>query len=98
MKNLISGLNKFFDNRVRLGIMAMLSANDYVDFNTLKSLLEITDGNLASHLKTLEKNNLIQTNKQFIGRKPSTSYTITPLGKQLFQEHLDTLEKIIHNK
>lgn len=96
MKHIISGLNKIFDNRIRLGIMAVLSVNDHLDFNTLKELLDITDGNLASHLKALEKNELIEVKKQFVGRKPNTTYSITALGKELFRQHLDALEKIIN--
>ena len=98
MKTIISELNKIFDSRIRLGIMAMLSVNDHLDFNTLKDLLNITDGNLASHLKALEKNELIKVRKQFISRKPNTSYSITPLGKEMFRQHLDALEKLINPK
>ncbi len=96
MKNVISGLNKIFDSRIRLGIMAMLSVNDSLDFNSLKELLDITDGNLASHLKALEKNELVEVTKQFVGRKPNTTYSITALGKQIFQQHLNALEKLIN--
>ena len=96
MKTMISGLNKIFDSRIRLGIMAALSVNDALDFNALKELLDITDGNLASHLKTLEKNELIEVKKQFVGRKPNTAYSVTQSGKELFQQHLDALEKFIN--
>ncbi len=96
MKTIISGLNKIFDSRIRLGLMAVLSVNDSLDFNTLKELLDITDGNLASHLKALEKNELIEVQKQFVGRKPNTTYSITPLGKEMFQQHLNALEKLIN--
>ena len=96
MKTIISGLNKIFDSRIRLGIMAMLSVNDSLDFNTLKELLDITDGNLASHLKALEKNELIEVQKQFVGRKPNTTYSITPSGKEMFQQHLNALENLIN--
>lgn len=95
MRGLISRLNKLFENRVRLGIMSVLIVNDSYDFNSLKETLEVTDGNLASHLKTLEENNLIRVNKQFIGRKPNTSYSITEPGAQLFRVHLKALEEII---
>jgi DNA-binding MarR family transcriptional regulator len=95
MKSIVSGLNKLFDSRIKLGIMAVLSVNDYLAFNTLKELLDITDGNLASHLKTLEKNGLIEVSKQFIGRKPNTTYSITTAGKKLFKQHLNALEKLI---
>lgn len=91
----ISRLNKLFENRVRLGIMSVLIVNDSYDFNSLKETLEVTDGNLASHLKALEENNLIKVNKQFIGRKPNTRYTITETGTQLFRIHLKALEEII---
>jgi DNA-binding HxlR family transcriptional regulator len=95
MKVDISGLNKFFENRVRLGIMSILVVNDSYDFNSLKDSLGVTDGNLASHLKTLEENGLIRSNKQFIGRKPNTSYSITEEGRIRFSIHLKTLEEII---
>lgn len=96
MKDIISGLNKIFDSRVRLGIMSVLAVNDNVDFNTMKELLDVTDGNLASHLKALEKEEVIEVRKKFIGRKPNTSYKITPLGEKLFKEHIDALEKLIN--
>ncbi|MBD8347200.1 MULTISPECIES: winged helix-turn-helix domain-containing protein [unclassified Dysgonomonas] len=96
MKDIISGLNKIFDSRVRLGIMSVLVVNDSVDFNTMKELLEVTDGNLASHLKALEKEEVIVVKKQFVGRKPNTSYSVTDQGRKLFQEHIDALEKLIN--
>jgi DNA-binding HxlR family transcriptional regulator len=94
----ISGLNKLFENRVRLGIMSVLIVNDSFDFNSLKATLGVTDGNLASHLKALEENSLIRVNKQFIGRKPNTSYSITETGAQLFRTHLKALEEIIKSQ
>lgn len=98
MKNIISKLNKVFESRIRLGIMSVLMVNDWVDFNTLKDLLEITDGNLASHLSNLEKNELIEIKKQFVGRKPNTKYRATQKGKDLFKEHLDYLGKLIDSQ
>ncbi len=95
MKDIISDLNKVFDNRVRLGIMSILMVNDSADFNMIKELLDVTDGNLASHLKALEKEEIILVTKQFIGRKPNTSYSVTELGIQLFKQHIDALEKLI---
>jgi DNA-binding HxlR family transcriptional regulator len=91
----ISGLNKLFENRVRLGIMSVLMINETLDFNELKSALGVTDGNLASHLKALEDNNLIMVTKKFIGRKPNTSFSVTDTGARLFREHLKSLEDII---
>ena len=98
MKADISRLNKFFENRVRLGIMSVLMVNDSYDFNNLKETLGVTDGNLASHLKALEENKLIRVNKQFIGRKPNTSYSITESGASLFREHIKALEDIIRSQ
>jgi DNA-binding HxlR family transcriptional regulator len=95
MTSIISHLNKVFDSRVRLGIMSILSVNESVDFNTMKELLEITDGNLASHLKALENIQYIQSKKQFIGRKPNTQYEITESGRESFKEHLNALERLL---
>ena len=95
MTNPIENLDKVYDSRIRLGIMSVLMVNEWVDFNSFKELLGITDGNLASHLKALEKRRLISINKQFIGRKPKTSYKATDEGKVSFQNHLDALERII---
>lgn len=95
MKNPISGLNKFFESRVRLGIMSVLIINDSYDFNSFKETLDVTDGNLASHLKTLEENNLIKVSKQFVGKRPNTSYSATERGIALFLEHLKALEDLI---
>ena len=95
MKEAISRLNKLFENRVRLGIMSVLIVNDSYDFISLKETLGVTDGNLASHLKALEENALIRVNKQFIGRKPNTSYSITEIGASLFHDHIKALEDII---
>jgi DNA-binding MarR family transcriptional regulator len=91
----IGELNKAFESRVRLGIMSILMVNDSVDFLTLKEMLQITDGNIASHITALEKFNYIEVKKQFIGKKPNTSYSVTQTGKQAFAEHLDALEKLI---
>ncbi len=97
MKEILKSLSKLLENSVRLGIMSALIVNDNIDFNTLKELLNVTDGNLASHLKALEKNDLIEVRKQFIGRKPNTSYSITGKGRTVFNQHLNALEKLINN-
>ncbi len=96
MKNIITNLNKTFDHRIRLGIMSILLVNDWVDFKTLKQTLEVTDGNLASHLKALESKDFIEIRKQFVGRKPNTSYRVTALGRQSFNEHLNALEQLLN--
>src|SRR5438552_13884985 len=95
MNNPIENLNKTFDSRVRLGIMSTLMVNDQVNFNDLKQLIEVTDGNLASHLKALEESGYIKVNKGFIGRKTNTTYTVTRVGQKAFQQHLAALEKMI---
>jgi len=95
VKDILQHINKAFDNRIRLGIMSVLMVNESVDFNTLKELLDVTDGNLASHTKALENEEYIIVEKKFIGRKTNTSYKATSKGKQAFQEHLEALEKII---
>ena len=98
MKNIILNINKSFDHRVRLGIMSVLMVNDDADFTTLKELLGVTDGNLASHAKALEKVAFIKVEKKFIGRKPNTKYVATALGKTAFKKHINALEKLIQNK
>ena len=95
MKNLISNISKVFENRVRLGIMSVLMVNDTYDFNSLKETLDVTDGNLASHLKALEEKGMIKVNKQFIGRKPNTSYSATEAGIIEFKQHIKALENLI---
>lgn len=92
---MIGALNKAFESRVRLGIMSILMVNDTVDFNTLKEQLQITDGNLASHLAALEKAAFIFVSKQFVGKKPNTTYQATTEGRKAFSLHLDALEKFI---
>jgi DNA-binding HxlR family transcriptional regulator len=98
MKNLISNLNKVFESRVRLGIMSVLIVNKSYDFNSLKETLDLTDGNLASHLKALEEKGMIKVNKQFIGRKPNTSYSVTETGIAEFRQHLKALENLIQEQ
>ena len=93
--SLIENLNKVFDSRIRLGIMSALMVNKDVNFNELKELLDITDGNLASHLKTLEESEFVKVQKGFIGRKSNTTYTITKAGEKAFKTHLTALEKMI---
>jgi DNA-binding MarR family transcriptional regulator len=95
MKNIITSLNKNFESRIRLGVMSVLMVNDWVEFTSLKELLDLTDGNLASHIKALEKENYIEVKKQFIGNKPNTSYRVTLDGRRAFEDHLKALEEII---
>jgi DNA-binding MarR family transcriptional regulator len=96
MKNLIGNLNKNFESRIRLGVMSVLMVNDWVEFTTLKELLDLTDGNLASHIKALEKENYIEVKKQFLRNKPNTSYRVTLDGRKAFEDHLKALEELIN--
>ena len=97
MKQLISKLNKAFDHRIRLGIMSSLIVNEGLSFSELKQLLDVTDGNLASHLKALEKEGYILVTKKFVDRKPNTSYKVSAGGKKAFQAHINELENLIKN-
>jgi DNA-binding HxlR family transcriptional regulator len=78
--------------------MSALMVNDTLTFNALKELLDLTDGNLASHLKALEQQEIIVVSKQFIGRKPNTTYLATMKGKELFRQHLAALEDLIRKR
>ena len=95
MRKELEQLNKVFDSRIRIGIMSALIVNEDINFNDLKALIDATDGNLATHLKTLEEHKYIKVEKGFIGRKTNTVYTITRAGEKAFRNHLDALEKII---
>lgn len=98
MKISIDGLHKAFESRIRLGIMSALAVNDMLDFNSLKEYLDITDGNLASHMKALEKEEFIGIEKSFIGKKPNTRYFMTKEGKNAFNNHLEALEKFLKSR
>jgi DNA-binding MarR family transcriptional regulator len=98
MSHFLHQLNKAFENRTRLGIMSVLAVNERADFNRLKELLDLTDGNLASHLTALEKENYIEVQKQFIGKKPNTSYQASTEGRKAFTEHLDAFKPSIDHQ
>jgi DNA-binding MarR family transcriptional regulator len=93
----IDQLNKAFESRVRLGIMSILMVNDWMDYKAFKEQLDLTDGNLASHIAGLEKLEYITVRKRFIGKKTNTSYKITALGKREFQSHINALEKLLNS-
>jgi DNA-binding MarR family transcriptional regulator len=97
MKSLIHNLDKAFENRIRLGVMSVLVVNDWVEFNELKKLLEVTDGNLASHISALDKKGFIETQKKFVGKKPNTSFKVTENGRSAFQQHIRALEELLKN-
>ena len=91
----IDNLNKAFESRVRLGIMSILMVNEWVDYKEIKDKLDLTDGNLASHINGLEKLEYIEIRKGFVGKKTNTSYRVTKLGRNSFQEHINALEKLL---
>lgn len=95
IKDLISRLNPAFDQRNRMGIMSILTTNDWVEYNTMKELLALTDGNLASHLRPLENAEYILIRKEFIGKIPRTTYSSTEKGRTAFSEHITALEQLL---
>ena len=95
MKNPFENLDKVMEHRVRLQIISVLVANDSYDFNALKELLDVTDGNLATHLKALEREKYISISKSFVDRKPNTRYKVTERGRTAFKKHLDAMEELI---
>ena len=95
MREFLIGFNKAFESKARLGIMSVLIVNETLSFNSLKELLDMTDGNLATHLRALEEQGYVSVKKQFVGRKPNTTYSATPPGRQAFTEHLNALEDFI---
>jgi DNA-binding transcriptional ArsR family regulator len=107
MKDILQGLNNdAFDSRVRLGIMSILMVNDWVDFPTFKEMLAslaksaekgMTDGNLSTHMSILEGKGYIEIRKQFVGKKPQTSYATTILGRKAFSDYLAALENLMKN-
>lgn len=98
MKDIIANLDKAFESRIRLGIMSALMVSDSADFITLRELIDVSDGNLASHLRTLEEAGYISIEKRFINKKPNTSYSTTPKGAEAFRNHLANLEKLINRQ
>ena len=95
MKNPFEYLDKVLEHRIRLQIMSVLVTNDGYEFNALKELLGVTDGNLASHIKALEREKYISVSKSFVERKPNTKYKITERGRHAFKKHLDALEAVV---
>jgi len=97
MNKHFQNLDKAFDNKVRLGIMSILMVEDKISFNNLKQSLQLTDGNLASHLKALEKVGYVTVIKSFIGRKPNTDYSASKVGIKAFKTHINALEALLKN-
>ena len=96
MKEVLKSLDKAFENKIRLGIMSALFVNEFLDFKSLKNLLGVTDGNLASHMKYLEKSKYVVYKKEFLDRKPNTKYFATEIGKEAFSKHIQAIEQLIN--
>ena len=93
---MIDGLNKAFESRVRLGIMAVLVVNEWVDHASLKDQQNVPDGNLASHLAALDAANYVAVRKRFVGKRPNTSYKATPAGAKAFRAHLEAIDTLLN--
>jgi len=98
VKSPFENLDKVLEHRVRLQIMSVLIANAHYDLSSLKEELSITDGNLASHIKALEKEKYISVTKSFVDRKPLTRYKVTERGRTAFKKHLDALEEVVRQQ
>jgi DNA-binding MarR family transcriptional regulator len=98
VKNPFDNLDKTLEHRLRLQIMSVLVTNDSYDFNSLKELLNVTDGNLASHIKALEKEKYVLVNKTFVDRKPNTRYKASEKGRNAFRKHIDALEAVVKSQ
>ena len=88
-------LDRLIHERMRLGIVSALAANDSATFNDLKRLLKTTDGNLSVHARKLEDANYITCTKSFDGRTPRTEYRLTSLGRRALERYLDHMEALI---
>jgi len=97
VKTLIDNLSKALESRVRLAAMSVLMVNETMDFNSLKELLQVTDGNLATHMAVLEREGYVRVQKRFVGKKPHTTYAATSAGRAAFGEHVDALERLIRH-
>jgi DNA-binding HxlR family transcriptional regulator len=88
-------LDRLIHERLRLGIVSALAANDRLSFNDLKRLLRTTDGNLSVHARKLEEAQYIACEKSFDGRMPRTEYRLTQAGRRAFEKYLAHMESII---
>ncbi len=94
----VSRLNAVIHERARLGIMSVLAAQPALTFGELKSLLEMTDGNLSVHLRILEGAGYVDLEKKFVGRKPQTTVRISKKGRLAFEHYVEVLEEIVRKK
>ena len=92
----IPDLDRLIHERLRLGIVSALAADDSLTFNELKKLLKTTDGNLSVHARRLEEAEYVDCEKSFEGRMPKTEYRLTAKGKKAFERYLNHMEALIH--
>ncbi len=95
MKNPFDNLDKLLEHKARLQIISVLAANESFDFNSIKALLSLSDGSLATHIKALEREKYISVIKTFVDRKPNTKFKATERGRTAFKRHLDAMEELI---
>ncbi len=88
-------LDRLIHERLRLGIVSALAANESLTFNELKKLLKTTDGNLSVHARKLEDAHYITCTKSFEGRLPRTEYRLTATGRRALERYLDHMEALI---
>jgi DNA-binding MarR family transcriptional regulator len=88
-------VNKLIHAPIRLGIMTILNSVTKVNFLYLRKKLDVTDGNLSSHMEKLEEAGYVSVKKTFLDKKPNTIYRITEKGKKAFRSYLEHLEKIL---
>lgn len=91
----LGSLDDAFLQKARLGIMSTLLALGEADFKLLKEALNLSDGNLSTHLAVLEERGYLEARKEFVRKKPHTTYTPTEEGRAAFQRYLLALERII---
>jgi DNA-binding transcriptional ArsR family regulator len=89
--------DRLIHERIRLGIVSALAANESLSFHDLKSLLSTTDGNLSVHARKLEEAKYIVCEKFFEGRVPKTVYRLSPLGRKALERYLDQMEAMIES-
>jgi len=94
--NSLPDLDRLIHERMRLGIVSALAANESLTFNELKKLLKTTDGNLSVHARKLEEANYIACSKSFEGRMPKTEYRLTEAGRRALEKYLNHMEALIH--
>jgi len=90
-----AGFDRLIYERVRLGIMSALAMNEQLTFNELKSLFDVSDGNLSAHARKLEEAGYVVCTKSFEGRRPKSLYRITPVGKKALLRYLEHIEAVI---